>query len=287
MRVAVVGHVEWVDFVAVPRLPEPGEVLHARGSFTRAAGGGGVVASVLPGLGAEVDFFCALGRDAPGEAAAAQLRERGVHLHVAWREEPTRRAVTFLHPPHERTIVTIGERLEPRGEDELPWRRLAGARAVYFTAGDPRALAHAREAPVLVASPRARHALAAEAGPVLDALVYSANDADESAWAQRLAGRARLMVATDGANGGRWWPGEPPAGAARASTQAPGSPSEGPPAGRWHAAELPGPREDSYGCGDSFAAGFTFALGCGQGVAAAVALGAECGARALTCAGAP
>ena len=28
LRLAVVGHVEWADFVRVPHLPRPGEILH-------------------------------------------------------------------------------------------------------------------------------------------------------------------------------------------------------------------------------------------------------------------
>ena len=39
-RVAVVGHVEWVDFVPVERFPKPGEIIHASGAFARAAGAG-------------------------------------------------------------------------------------------------------------------------------------------------------------------------------------------------------------------------------------------------------
>jgi ribokinase len=118
-RVAVVGHVEWVESVSVPRLPRAGEVVHSTGTFTRAAGGGGVVASVLVEFGAEVDFFCALGRDRLGEAAAAELAARGIRLHVAWREAPTRRAVTLLQDGGEQTIVTIGERLYPSGSEPL------------------------------------------------------------------------------------------------------------------------------------------------------------------------
>src|SRR5881227_641784 len=117
MRVAVVGHVEWVDFVPVPRLPRPGEVIHAEGAFTRAAGGGGVVAGVLAELGAEVDFYTALGDDGHGRAAADQLAERGIRMHVAWRREQTRRAFTLLEDVGERTIVTIGKRLDPLGSD--------------------------------------------------------------------------------------------------------------------------------------------------------------------------
>jgi ribokinase len=262
-RVAVVGHVEWVDFLPVPRFPRRGEVLHAAGVLQRAGGGGGVAAPVLAELGAEVDFFCALGDDTAGRAALAQLQERGVRVHVAWRDEPTRRAVTLLEPGGERTIVTIGERLEPRGADQLEWNRLRDTQSVYFTAGDPGALAHARQAPVVVASPRARTVLETSA---IDAIVFSESDPDEREWTARAAPHARLLVATEGEHGGRWW------GASE---------------GRWVAAPLPGPPRDAYGCGDSFAAAFTWGLGQGDSVAEAAARGAEAGARALTRIGAP
>lgn len=262
----MVGHIEWVDFLALERLPSAGEVIHASGSFARAAGGGGVVAGVLAELGAEVELFCALGRDAHGRAACEQLSERGVRVHAAWREDqPTRRALTLLESAGERTIVTVGERLEPRGGDPLPWERLAAADGVYLTAGDTAALRHARAAPVLVASPRARATLAA-AGPPVDALVFSARDDDERRWASRLADRAHLLVSTEGAAGGHW------SGASE---------------GSWQPVPPPGPIRDAYGCGDSFAAGFTLGLARGEDVAGAARLGAECGARWLTRAGAP
>ncbi|HEY6396526.1 MAG TPA: PfkB family carbohydrate kinase, partial [Solirubrobacteraceae bacterium] len=73
-----------MDFIPLDRLPEEGQIAHADGAITRAAGGGGVAAAVLAEQGAEVDFFCALGRDADGEAAAAQLTEHGIRLNVAW-----------------------------------------------------------------------------------------------------------------------------------------------------------------------------------------------------------
>ncbi len=265
MRVAVVGHVEWVDFIGVARMPERGEVLHAEGAFTRAAGGGGVVAGVLADLGAEVDFFSALGRDADGEAAAAQLSERGVRMHVAWRDAPTRRAVTLLEDGGERAIVTLGDRLNPLGSDELEWERLTEADGVYFTAGDDGALKRARQARVVIASPRARQALTGD-GPMIEALVFSARDPDESEWARRIGHRARLLVVTNGARGGQW---------------------SGESQGNWHAVRPPGEPRDSFGCGDSFAAGFTFGLASGASVAEAAALGARCGARCLTRPGAP
>lgn len=264
-RVAVVGHVEWVEFITVEQLPRAGEVLHARESFARAAGGGGVAAVVLAELGAEVDFFCALGRDEAGEAAADQLRRRGVELHVAWREQPTRRALTLLDRHGERTIVTLGERLAPRGSDPLPWERLDGADGVFFTAGDGAALSRARRARQLVASPRAREALR-ESHVRLDALVLSAVDERERAWASEIGDRARLVVATEGPAGGSW---------------------SGECAGRWTAVQAPGRPRDSYGCGDSFVAGFTYGLAEGRSVAEAVQIGAQRGALMLCRSGAP
>ncbi len=273
-RVAVVGHVEWVDFLPVGRFPKAGEIGHAVGTFARAAGGGGVVAGVLAELGAAVDFFCALGRDGPGRAAAEQLEERGIRAHVAWRDQPTRRAVTLLDRTGERTIVTIGERLEPSGADDLEWGRIAEVDGVYFTAGDRAAVKHARAAPLLVASPRARSALEG-GGPVVDALVFSARDASEREWAHRVGDRVRLHVATDGVRGGRWWGG------------AEGGRWWGRAEGRWPAAPLPGERRDAYGCGDAFAAAFTLGLAAGSSIDEAAAFGAACGARWLTRAGAP
>ncbi len=264
-QAAVVGHIEWVDFVPVARLPEPGQVIHAVGAFSRAAGGGGVVASVLAELGAEVDFYTSLGADRHGRAAVEQLEARGVRMHVTWRQEPTRRAVTLLQDGGERTIVTIGKRLDPLGRDDLDWDRLRAADGVYVTAGDSGALGRARAARVVVASPRARTALQ-WAGSELDALVFSSHDHDESDWAQRSADRARLLVATEGAAGGRWW---------------------GISEGRWRATPPPGEVRDAYGCGDSFAAGFTYGLAGGLSVPEAAQLGAQCGARCLTRPGAP
>ena len=264
-HIAVIGHVEWADFVLVPRLPLRGEVLGAQDAFARAGGGGAVAATVLAELGADVDFYCALGPDTEGHAAVAQLEERGVRVHVAWRDQPTRRAVVLLEPGGERTIITLGERLEPHGSDDLEWDRVKHASSVYFTAGDAGALRHANDAPIVVATPRARSVLDAGAASIY-ALVFSEGDEDERAWADRVSAHARLLVATEGDRGGRWW---------------------GESEGRWAAALLPGPAHDAYGCGDSFAAAFTLGLGRGDSIADAAKLGAEAGALALTRIGAP
>jgi ribokinase len=263
--VAVVGHVEFVDFVRVDHYPARGEVEQAEGAFARAAGGGAVAAAVLAELGAQVDFFCALGRDANGEASAAELTRRGITVHAAWRDEPTRYVFTLLDGGGERTIITVGARLQAAGDDELPWELLEHADGVYLTAGDAAAIGRARSARVLVSTPRVREPLA-ESGLPVDALVFSASDGDEVRWAQPFASQTRLMVATEGGDGGRWW---------------------GESEGRWPAVAPPGEMQDAFGCGDSFAAGFTFGLAQGMPVADAAAVGAQCGARMLTRAGAP
>src|SRR5271170_2213851 len=169
-RVAVVGHVEWVQFARVPHVPRAGEVIHAHDAFEEPAGGGGVAAVQLARLAGEATLLTALGNDALGDRSAERLNELGVHVQAARRDVGTRRASTLVDDAGERTIVTLGPRLEPKGNDEeLSWVQLGEMDAVYFTAGDVDALRAARAARVLVASPRAGEALGQ--GVALDALV--------------------------------------------------------------------------------------------------------------------
>jgi ribokinase len=260
-RVASVGHVEWVQFARVEHVPRAGEVAHAKDPFEEPAGGGAVAAVQLARLSGEALLLTALGEDEAGRRSRARLAQLGVRVRSAARAAPTRRAVTLVDERRERTITTFGERLEPVAEDALAWGELARMDAVYFTAGDLAALRAARAARVLVASPRARHALGH--GVRLDALVLSADDAIERREAARAEAEADVVVLTDGARGGSY---ETRDGRT----------------GRWAAAEPPAAPVDSYGCGDSFAAGFAYGLGAGMGVDDALALAARCGAYCLT-----
>jgi len=264
-RVAVIGHVEWVQFLRVDTFPVPGEIQRAHRESTHAGGGAVVAAAVLAEFGAEVEFYGAVGSDDIGDAAVSELTERGMTVHAARRPGPTREVLTLLDRNGERTILPIGERLQPEGDDALDWDRVAGTDAAYITAGDQGALRRARTAPVLVATPRLRERLE-DPGVHIDALVFSATDDVEVAWADRLRSESRLMIATEGAEGGHWW------GASE---------------GRWAAVAPPGPVRDSYGCGDAFAAGFTCGLAAGDPVARACELGARWGAEMLTRVGAP
>ena len=202
-RVAVVGHVEWVRFARVSHIPRAGEVVHARDPFEEPAGGGAVAAVQLARLAGASTLCTALAEDHHGRRSAARLSEFGVHVLAASRDEPTRSAVTLVDDSRERTITTFGTRLEPVGTDtQVPWSALAEMDAVYFTAGDLAALRAARAARVLVASPRALHALGH--GVPLDALVLSVEDAIEREEATRAQADAELVVRTDGAHGGSY-----------------------------------------------------------------------------------
>jgi ribokinase len=304
-KVAVVGHVEWVTFARVPHIPSAGEIVHALDPFEEPAGGGGVAAVQLARLAGGAVLVTALGEDEYGRRSVERLAELGVEVWAARRAEPTRTATTLVDDARERTITTYGSRLEAVGADrDIPWEKLAQMDAVYFTAGDAAAMRAARAARVLVASPRALHALGH--GIPLDALVLSAEDKVEREEAAQAEADARLLVLTDGGHGGSYRLRESAESkstdrksTSRKSTDrksadrksasrddsppstsgASGAPATG---GKWLAAELPGEPRDSYGCGDSFAAGLTYALGADLAIPDALALAARCGATCLT-----
>src|SRR5436190_10243642 len=169
MRVAVVGHVEWIEFARVERVPAAGEIVHALEAWEEPGGGGAVAAVQLARLAGECLFLTALGDDALGHRAKRELEALGVRVEAAWQREPQRRAFVYLDADAERTITVMGERLGPRATDPLPWAELDDLDAVYLTAGDPGAVRAARAARILVATVRAVDSLA-EAGVQLDVL---------------------------------------------------------------------------------------------------------------------
>jgi ribokinase len=256
-----VGHVEWVRFARVVRVPEPGSIVTATESWEEPGGGGADAAGELVRLGADVDFFLAVGNDEVGEQARQALATLGCRVHTAKRSEPQRLAFTYVDDAGERTITLIGPKLHPHGSDPLPWSELADVDAVYFSAGDADALRAARQARVLVATARELPTLV-EAKVPLDALVRSGLDPSEGYEPGLLDPAPKLVVSTMGRTGGTFIAGDEE--------------------GTFASAELPGPIVDAYGAGDSFAAGLTFALGRGDGPAAALAFAAQCGATALT-----
>ncbi len=262
MNLAVVGHVEWIEFVRVERVPQRGEIVHVQEVWAEAAGGGAVAAVQLARLAGSSTLFTAVGDDELGGRVAEELARYGVNVHAALRSGPQRRGFTYVDAEGERTITVIGERIGPRRSDDLPWDELATMDGVYFVSGDPAAVVAARAANVLVATARSLADLG-EARIGLDALVRSRNDQGETYKPGDLEPPPRLEVATIGHLGGTY------------SVEG-GAPSH------FHAAEVPGPVQDTYGAGDSFAAGLTYGLAEGLPVEDAIALGARTGAGALT-----
>jgi ribokinase len=262
VNVAVVGHVEWIEFARVERVPAPGEIVHALDSWEEPGGGGAVAAVQLARLAGGCLFLTALGDDELGHRAAQELTALGVRVEVVWRPHPQRRAFVFTDANAERTITVMGDRVGPRGNDPLPWSELAGIDGVYFTAGDADAVRGARAARTLVSTARAIEPLAA-AGVAVDMLVSSSGDPGERYTPGDIEPPPRFVARTAGAAGGRL---EKPDG----STSA------------WRAAPLPGPLVDAYGAGDCFAAGLTFGLAEGRPPQDALELGARCGAACVT-----
>jgi len=250
VRCAVVGHVEWVEFARVPRLPDAGGIVHADRVWSEPAGGGGVVARQLALLAGRCELFTALGRDELGRAAERRLAELGIDVHVHWGGD-TRRAWTHVDAGGERTITVLGEKLRP--DAPLP---LHGYDLVFFVSGTEAALRDARAAAFLAATGRELPTLES-AGVPLDLLVASLNDPGE-----RYDGSldARHVALTDGGRGGTF-------------------------DGRQYAAAEAPNIADTYGAGDSFGAALAFALARGDSTADALALATRAGAAVIGGAG--
>jgi ribokinase len=258
----VVGHVEWIEFARVERVPVAGEIVHAQEAWAEPGGGGAVAAVQLLKLAGDATLYTAFGDDELGHRARDALEALGLRLEAVFRPEPQRRGFVYVDASGERTIMVIGSRLGPHPDDRLDWGALQGTDAVYATAGHPGAMRAARQARVLVATSRDLPTLR-EAGVELDALVGSGSDPGERYEPESLDPPPRLVVRTAGAAGGRW-------------ESIDGS------SGSWEATPLPGPVADAYGAGDSFAAGLTYGLGAGLGVDDALRVGARCGAACMT-----
>lgn len=250
MRCAVIGHVEWVEFARVPRVPAAGDIVHASDVFEEPAGGGAVVARQLTLLNGQCDFFTVLGDDPIGHASLSRLRDLDMDIQVQWTGismAKTRRAWTHVDEAGERTITVLGDKLRPAGPFPVDGHDL-----VFFVAGDVEALRSARRARFLAATVRELPTLQAAGVPV-DLLVASANDPGE-----RYDGsvEARVVVQTDGARGGTA-------------------------NGQRYDAVPPAKIVDTYGAGDSFAAAVAFALARGDSLRDALVLGARAGSAVI------
>ena len=155
LNFAVVGHVEWIDFLKVDQLPKPGVISHSDKSLEYPAGGGSIIAKTLSELTLnQIHFFTALGNDDYGDRCFKILSNMGINLHAAWRDKPTRRGFSLIDSHGERAITVIGERLAPTHKDKLEWNILKKMDGIFITASDSEIFKMARSASILCTTPR-------------------------------------------------------------------------------------------------------------------------------------
>ena len=238
LKFAVIGHIEWINFIKVDQLPKPGLISHSKKFLECPAGGGTVIAKRLCELtDSEVHFFTALGDDFYGNQSLNILEEMGIILHVAWRDKPTRKGFSIIDSEGERSITIIGDRLAPKNIDNLDWSILNDMDGIFITATDKEILKKSRVAKTLCTTPRVGLNIINESGIFLDGLIGSNLDPGEVFSLNELRLKPRFAIKTEGENGGIVFPG-----------------------GRYKAIKNKNNKVDSYGCGDSFAAGILYGL---------------------------
>ena len=260
LKFAVIGHIEWINFLKVDSLPKPGIITHAKKSLELPAGGGALIAKTLYELpNNEIHFFTSLGKDYYGEKSFEFFERIGMNLHVAWRSEATRKGFSLVDNNGERSITIIGKRLAPSFNDDLDWNILCDMDGIFITAGDINLLKKARGANILCTTPRLGINLINQSKVNLDALIGSNLDPDESFLLSDLKKKPSFIIKTEGEKGGITIPG-----------------------GRFKAINNNNNLEvDSYGCGDSFAAGILYGLTASWTIEKALKLGTVLGRNCI------
>ena len=261
MKVAVVGHVEWIRFARVERSPGPGEIAHAADDWERGRRGGGVAAIELAPLADEAHLYTALGDDELGRRSRAELEARGVHVHAApgcpaaalgvrarrrggGADDHDRRARSFARSGAMTRLPWHRPCRDGRGA--LHRGRCRGSSVRSPCARVDRDCPGSRHPPPRRRRPRRAHRQRRGRGRALSrrrARSGAGSRRDHLGCARRLDAARRPVHRC---------------GRARARARI------------------------AYGCGDSFMAGLTFALGAELEPHDAVAFAARCGAAALT-----
>ena len=261
LKLAVIGHIEWVTFLKVDQLPLPGQISHAKDSFEEAAGGAAVSAVQMARLiNGPVDLITSLGKDTYGEKCYERLSKLGLKLKVAWRDEPTRKGISLISQDGERAITVIGKRLQPIASDNLPWSDMNKYDGIFVTATDQEGIRLARKAKFLAATPRTGQRILCNSKVKLNALIGSGLDPGEKITHEDFLAKPDIYIATEGKAGGTIYPEK-----------------------LKYKSIKPSSREiDSYGCGDCFAGAVTTALAAKLNLDQAINIGAYCGAECST-----
>ena len=238
LKFAVIGHIEGMNVLEVDQLPQPGIISHAINSLEYPAGGGALIANILRNLTInEVHFFTSLGNDYYGDKSFNILENMGIKLHIAWRDKPTRKGFSLIDSNGERSITVIGDRLAPNHKDKLDWSILKNMDGIFITAADSEIFKKSRDAKTLCTTPRAGLNIINKSKIFLDGLIGSNHDPGEVFSLSELTIKPKYIIKTEGEHGGIVFPG-----------------------GRYKAFANKKEKVDSYGCGDSFAAGILFGL---------------------------
>ena len=261
LKLAVIGHVEWVTFLKVDQLPLAGEISHAKDYFEDAAGGAAVAAVQMARLiNGPVDLITSLGNDNYGEKCYERLTKLGLNLTVAWREKPTRKGISLISKDGERAITVIGERLQPIASDNLPWCDMQKYDGIFVTATDKAGIRLAREAKFLSATPRIGEQILKNSKVKINALIGSGLDPGEKINLEELEPKPEIYISTKGKSGGTIFPENINYKSIKPSSK-----------------EI-----DTYGCGDCFAGAVTTALSAKLDLEEAINIGAYCGAECST-----
>ena len=208
LNFAVIGHVEWINFLKVDQLPNPGVISHSRKSLEYPAGGGSIIAKILSELNLnQIHFFTALGNDDYGDKCLKILSSMGIKLHVAWRDKPTRKGFSLIDSQGERAITVIGERLAPNCGDNLDWSILKKMDGIFITASDSEIFKMARSASILCTTPRVGLDTINKSDVLLDGLIGSNLDPGETFSFSELSHKPKYTIKTEGENGGIIFPG--------------------------------------------------------------------------------
>ena len=208
LKFAVIGHIEWINFIKVDQLPKAGLISHSKESLEYPAGGGSVIAKRLRDLtNGEVHFFTALGNDFYGKKCLNILQNMGIKLHVAWRDKPTRKGFSLIDSEGERSITIIGDRLAPIHKDNLDWNILNDMDGIFITAADKEIFKKSRIAKTLCTTPRVGLNIINESRIFLDGLIGSNLDPGEDFSLDELILKPKFVIKTEGENGGIIFPG--------------------------------------------------------------------------------
>ena len=241
MRVAVVGHVEWVDFLVVERSPNAGRDRPGEGHV--AGGGGRRRRRGRAAAQARRRCDCSTRRSATMRSGAGRYEElSGPRASGSRRSgEPSLSAVLSAFSTR---AGSARSRCSDRSSSRVDPIRCPGTSSSRWTAST---------SPGATSTPFGRHGRQRFWSPRRESCPCFARPASSSTCSSRarpiaaerydggLEPAPRYVVRTEGQRGGTVEPG-----------------------GRFPPGEVPGPVVDAYGAGDAFAAGLTYGLADGM-----------------------